>query len=95
MRSIARSVDDVGNTALVVAAAVKAQSAAAGEITRYAREIAQGANQLQGGMSNANVAAAATGQEAGAVRDAAEALGQQVGFLRHEIEDFLAEIQAA
>lgn len=95
VKAIARSVENVGTSAVAVAAGVEAQAAATDEITRRAREIADGTVELQDNMSKASAAAAAAGSEAGEVRQAAEALGQQAGVLRSEIETFFRDLRAA
>jgi len=95
VKAIARSVENVGASAVAVAAGVEAQATATDEITRRAREIADGTVELQDSMSKASAAAAAAGSEAGEVRQAAEALGQQAGVLRSEIETFFRDIRAA
>jgi methyl-accepting chemotaxis protein len=95
VQAIASAVEDIGAVAAAVAEAVEVQATATGEITRHTREIARGTVQLQDGMVGASDAAAATGHEADAVREAAAALGRHAGVLRGEIESFVQDIRAA
>ncbi len=94
-KAIAGSVASVGAAAVAVAAGVEAQATATNEITRRAHEIADGTVALQDSISNASAAAATAGDEAGEVRQAAKALGEQVGILRNQVETFVCNIRAA
>lgn len=95
VRAIARSVENMGASADAVTAGVAAQAAATVEITDRAYEIANGTVELRDSMLRADTAATATGYEAGEVREAAQALGEQVGILRARIEAFVCDIRAA
>jgi len=95
IKAIAGSVASVGAAAVAVAAGVEAQATATNEITRRAHEIADGTVELQDSISNASAAAATAGDEAGEVRQAAKALGEQVGILRNQVETFVCNTRAA
>lgn len=78
-----------------VAAAVRQQDSVAQEISRSANAAAKGTREVSAAVREVSSSAVRTGQVATTVLSAAGALAEQSQLLRHEVEQYLAQVRVA
>jgi methyl-accepting chemotaxis protein len=95
IKGISNTIGEISEIATSIASAVEEQGAATGEISRNVQEAAQGTQEVSTNIVGVTQAASETGNAAGQVLSAAEALTSQSEALRREVESFLGQIRAA
>jgi methyl-accepting chemotaxis protein len=87
-------IEQLGDTATSIAAAVEQQAASTQEISRNAQEAATGTQDVSNNITSVQAATEQTGAAANEVLSAASELSQQSEVLDRQIGNFLAEIRA-
>lgn len=95
LAGITATITRMNDITAAVAAAVEEQGAATLEISKSAQQASAGTTEVSSNIADVNQAAVDTGAAAGQVEAAAADLARQGERLRHEIDQFLANIRAA
>ncbi len=93
--SVRGIIDEIGETATTIAAAVEEQTAATQEIAQSVQQAASGTQQVTSTIGEVTKAAEETGSSAAEVLSAADELSRQSETLRGEVESFLSAVKAA
>jgi len=94
IEEIREVIEQLGDTATSIAAAVEQQSASTQEISRNAQEAAMGTQDVSSNITSVQAATEQTGAAADEVLSAASELSQQSEVLDRQIGSFVAEIRA-
>ena len=95
IRSIGTVMDDISGFTATIAAAVEEQSASTQEIARNVHEAATGTTDLVANVTTVTEAIEDTNRSASDVLAVSQALSQQSGTMRKEIDAFLERVSAA
>ncbi|MBK1671179.1 hypothetical protein CKO28_24555 [Rhodovibrio sodomensis] len=95
IQGISTTIDRVNEIAQSVASAVEEQGAATQEIARNVQEASQGTQEVTRNISGVSEAAQQAGQGSSQVLSVAGEVSEQSERLRHEVDDFIAEVRAA
>lgn len=95
IQNVAKTIGEMSQIALSIAAAMEEQGAATSEIARNVQEAARGTEQVTGNIDDVRKGAGETGTAAGQVLGAAQELSRNSNNLSHEVNDFLTGIRAA
>ncbi|HYD99869.1 MAG TPA: HAMP domain-containing methyl-accepting chemotaxis protein [Alphaproteobacteria bacterium] len=95
IQSIAQIIARIDSITASVASAMQQQTAATGEISRNIQRAAVGTREVSSTITDVTDGAAATGEGAGAVLNAADEVNRQTGLLREQVERFFSQVRAA
>ncbi len=95
IRGIGRTIANVDNIAVIVAAAVEEQGAATQEIARNVQQASVGTQEVTSNILGVDQAAKQTGHSANQVQLTAENLNRQTEHMRSLVASFLAGVRAA
>jgi len=95
IRTISRTIEEVGTIAGAIAAAVEEQGAATSEIARHVQQTSASASEVTRNIGSVSEAARGTGAAASQVLSAASELSHQAEGLSGEVARFVAEVRAA
>jgi methyl-accepting chemotaxis protein len=95
IRSIGTVMDDISGFTATIAAAVEEQSVSTQEIARNVHEAATGTTDLVASVTTVTAAIEDTNRSASEVLEVSQALSQQSGTMRKEIDAFLQRVSAA
>ncbi|MBZ6078259.1 methyl-accepting chemotaxis protein [Microvirga puerhi] len=95
IQQIARTISEMSQISLGIAAAMEEQGAATAEIARNVQEAARGTEQVTGSIEDVRQGAGETGAAASQVLGAAQELSRHSEDLSREVTDFLTGVQAA
>ncbi|MDB5363584.1 MAG: methyl-accepting chemotaxis protein [Rhodospirillales bacterium] len=92
---IGQTIGEINEIAAGIAAAVEQQGAATAEIARNVEQAAAGTSEVSRNVVALKATAAATGQAASDVLEAAGGLARNAGELSREVDGFIASVNAA
>jgi methyl-accepting chemotaxis protein len=95
IRSIGATVEEVATIVAAIAAAVVEQSAATQEIARNVHAASVGTGDVSQNIGAAAHSASQSGNVADGLKATAQALGQKMGDLRRQVDQFMSQIRAA
>ncbi|MDO8606565.1 MAG: nitrate- and nitrite sensing domain-containing protein [Phaeospirillum sp.] len=95
IQSIGNIIERINQVSAAIAAAVEQQDATTRDIARNVQEAAQGTRDVSQHVSDVTAEAATTGQNAGMVLGAVQALTEQSQVLNHSVQRFLAGVAEA
>jgi len=94
IQGIGARIGEINEIATGIAAAIDEQGASTQEIARNVMEAATGTNDVSGNIANVQMAADSSGEAAGRVLGAADALSRHADSLRGQMGDFLQRIRS-
>jgi methyl-accepting chemotaxis protein len=95
IESISEAIHRINEVSASIASAVEEQSAATGEIARNTQEASVGTKEVSTNIAHVQTASAETGAAAESVVASAGALAEEAKRLRRQVDEFIAEVQAA
>ncbi|RDI50397.1 methyl-accepting chemotaxis protein [Microvirga subterranea] len=95
IQEIARTITEMSQISVGIAAAMEEQGAATAEIARSVQEAARGTEQVTGNIEDVRHGAGETGAAASQVLGAAQELARHSESLSREVTDFLTGVKAA
>ncbi|WP_119299558.1 methyl-accepting chemotaxis protein [Dongia deserti] len=95
IRSIGATVDEVSAIVAAISAAVVQQSAATQEIARNVQAASVGTGDVSQNIGAAAHSASQSGDVADSLKATAQALGEKMGDLRRQVDQFMTQIRAA
>jgi methyl-accepting chemotaxis protein len=95
IRGIGKTIDNLDEVAVAISSAVEEQDAATQEIARNVASASAGTDEVNRNIAIVNEGASNTGSAAGQVLSVAQQLSAQSSELRHEVEQFLAQVRNA
>ncbi len=95
IRGIGKTIDNLNQVAVAISSAVEEQDAATQEIARNVASASAGTDEVNRNITVVNVGASNTGEAANQVLTVAQQLSAQSTDLRHEVEQFLAQVRSA
>jgi len=95
IKDIRDTIVEIDSVATSISAAVEEQATAMQEIARSTQQAAQGTESVKDKMTRIREITDNNGDSAGAVAQAADALSEQAGTLRQEVDSFINSVRAA
>ncbi len=95
IEGLRQAIDRISQVSAGIASAVEEQNAATAEISRNVQQASQGTERVTSNIRSVSETAAETGQSAGLVSSATEALSGEAETLRRSVESVLASMRAA
>jgi len=95
IEAIGRTIGQMADISIAIAAAIEEQTAATGEIARSVTEAARGTEDVSSNIAGVHEASATTGAAAGQILGAANGLSEQAEALNAHVGRFISGVKAA